>query len=100
MNDYIAIQDALEGAVVGRMVHTDIATPFVAALANAGLVIVPKEPTQAMANAAVDETDMGLGMSWHNRSPQMVARDCYRAMIAAAKEGGDLAPTPPTDTGG
>ena len=45
-----------------------------------------REPTEAMANAAVDATDAGSDMSWANRSPQQLFRDGYSAMIAAASK--------------
>ena len=64
-------------------VYKPEAKRILAALADAGRVIVPSEPTQGMRNAAVDATDMGAGMSWRNRSPQKVAAAAYRAMIAA-----------------
>ena len=71
-----------------RKLGMDHAGEFIAALDAEGRVIVPKEPTQGMLNAAVDATDMGAGMSWRNRSPQKVAADIYRAMIAAGGDDG------------
>ncbi len=51
-------------------------------------MLVPKEPTRDMLNAAVDATGAGSGMSWANRSPQTLFEQGYKGMIAAA-------PTPP-----
>lgn len=47
-------------------------------------VNVPREPTPAMLNAAVDATGAGSGMSWKNLSPQSLFELGYRAMLAAA----------------
>lgn len=47
-------------------------------------MLVPKEPTRDMLNAAVDATGAGSGMSWANRSPQTLFEQAYKGMIAAA----------------
>jgi hypothetical protein len=46
--------------------------------------VVPKAPTMAMLNAAVDATGAGGGMSWVNRSPQKLFEQGYHVMLAAA----------------
>lgn len=64
----------------------DLNTIIAALQPNADMVMVPREPTQAMANAAVDATRFHYTApeqtGWR-RSPQMLFEAAYRAMIAA-----------------
>lgn len=47
-------------------------------------VMVPREPTPEMLDAAVDATGIGSGMTWSNRSPQTVVEVAYAAALSAA----------------
>jgi hypothetical protein len=58
--------------------------PGISAVLDGSAVVVPREATVVMQNAAVEAAEMGGGMSWSNRSPQSVARVAYRAMLASS----------------
>jgi hypothetical protein len=49
-----------------------------------GMVMVPKHPTMAMLNAAVDHTGAGSGMDWNGLSPQSLFRRAWFAMLTAS----------------
>jgi len=54
------------------------------------MVLVPREATQAMCNAAIDTHPYELGdisPIGFRCSPQKLFAECYRAMIAAAEKG-------------
>lgn len=59
------------------------------ALSAAGFVIVPREPTEAMLNAAIDAHGLKLGdisALGFRMSPQRMFALSYAAMLAAAEE--------------
>ena len=60
---------------------------FFAALAAEGLVIVPREPTEAMIEAGDELMPHARGTETHAISGGRVPEDYYRAMIAAGGDG-------------
>ncbi len=85
--------DFREGAAYWK----NVATGFVAALAAEGLVVVPREPTQAMLDAIVtypaelvaarNDPAYTAQMQAATLAERALAAQRYRAMIAAAREG-------------
>jgi len=53
---------------------------------DVGLKAVPVEATWEMANAAVDATGAGAGMTWVNLSPQKMFRIGHHAAVSAAPD--------------
>ena len=71
-----ALMRAIDPWIIGSFGCADAARGIRAALAEAGYVIVPREPTEAMLAA-------GYVASWPDVE---VLSDCWRAMVAAAAE--------------
>lgn len=90
--------DFREGAAYWK----HVAQGFITALAAEGLVVVPREPTQAMLDAVVtypaglvaerNDPEYTAQMQAATATERALAAQRYRAMIEAAREGH---PTPP-----
>ena len=81
----------LSGDLIGLLTQIDNMTSGLSRTARAGgedgWVLVPREPTQAMLNAAIDVDSFKLGNIsplGFRESPQQLFKRCYRAMIAAS----------------
>ena len=80
-----ALLDAIETALIEAndafKGWPELAAAALRAVADAGFVIVPREPTEAMLKAGEDAIPAGHGQAW------LFAKDCYAAMIAAGGVG-------------
>lgn len=90
--------DVIDNAMSAAMLMVDEASAadFLAALKDAGYVIVPKEPTKQMVIAGDDEKENCIDSGWDsdtdgNRYDYTIINSdlparVYRAMLAAAEE--------------
>jgi len=65
--------------------HYWLAARALKAIHDAGFVVVPKEPTEAMLNASGCECGMGAPEGYGDPNELYIAND-YKAMIQAAQE--------------
>lgn len=84
---YVAVGlECASRSVAGKAAFGAAITAYLAAMAKAGWVMVPREPTQDMMRAGqAAQRDTPLSM----RATFASSRDCYRAMIRAAMLKGD-----------
>ena len=85
-----ALMQAIDPWIIGSFGCADAARGIKAALAEAGYVIVPREPTEGMGKAGGESEPFnmpgtGPGGLWH--PGQIIANTVWRAMIDAALGG-------------